>query len=215
QGSWYYPVYASGERLFATDAPVNLGSYSDETADELIKDTKFSSDPEALEKYNDYLAEDLPVLWMPNPVNRVSAFSSDITGISPQDPMLYMYPQDWTRGGAAARGAGATTSSCPAPVPPPMTGLDARSSVPPPDPERKRAADVAVRPPQMRSGSRGRHPGHVPHLPAPAQPPGRRRPERVGPRRHPGPDRCLQPTDGVRPAVRHPVPAVPVAPVLG
>ena len=77
---------------------MNLGSYSDETADELIKDTKFSSDPEALEKYNDYLSEDLPVLWMPNPVNRVSAFKSDITGISPQDPMLYMYPQDWTRG---------------------------------------------------------------------------------------------------------------------
>lgn len=97
QGSWYYPVYASGERLFASDAPVNLGSYSDEKADELIKATKFSSDPAALEKYNDYLAEDLPVLWMPNPVNRVSAFKSDIEGISPQDPMLYMYPQDWSR----------------------------------------------------------------------------------------------------------------------
>src|SRR5699024_8130584 len=40
-------------------------------------------------------------------------------------------------------GAGATTSSCPAPVPPPMTGLDARSSVPPPPPGRERAADVA------------------------------------------------------------------------
>ncbi|MGP5266148.1 peptide ABC transporter substrate-binding protein [Brachybacterium alimentarium] len=98
QGSWYYPVYASGERLFATDAPVNLGSYSDETADELIDATRFSSDPEALQEYNDYLAEDLPVLWMPNPVNKVSAFSEDLTGISPQNPMLRMYPQDWTRG---------------------------------------------------------------------------------------------------------------------
>lgn len=98
QGSWYYPVYASGERLFATGAPVNLGLYSDEKADELINATKFSSDPQALEEYNDYLAEDLPVLWMPNPVNRVSAFSEDIEGISPQDPMLGMHPEDWSRG---------------------------------------------------------------------------------------------------------------------
>src|SRR5690606_28748582 len=80
QGSWYYPVYASGERLFATDAPVNLGRYSNKTADELIDATQFSSDPQALQDYNDFLAEDLPVLWMPNPVNRISAFSSDIQG---------------------------------------------------------------------------------------------------------------------------------------
>lgn len=97
EGSWYYPVYASGERLFATNAPVNLGRYSDPKADELINATQFSSDTAALDEYNDYLAEDLPVLWLPNPVNRISAYSSDIKGISPQDPMLTMYPQDWTR----------------------------------------------------------------------------------------------------------------------
>lgn len=95
QSSWYYPVYASGERLFASDAPVNLGSYSDEKADELIEASMRSDDPAALQEYNDYLAEDLPVLWMPNPVNRVSAWKSSIEGISPQDPMLYIYPQDW------------------------------------------------------------------------------------------------------------------------
>ena len=50
-----------------------------------------------MKDYNDFLAEDLPVLWMPNPVNRVSAYKSDISGIDPQDPMLGMYPQDWTR----------------------------------------------------------------------------------------------------------------------
>ncbi len=97
EASWYFPVYASGQRLFATDAPVNLGSYSDAKADELIEKTLRSSDEAAMKEYNDYLAEDLPVLWMPNPVNRVSAFKSDITGISPQEPTLGMYPQDWSR----------------------------------------------------------------------------------------------------------------------
>ncbi len=99
QSSWYYPVYASGERLFQTGAPVNLGSYSDPKADELIEASLRSDDPAALKEYNDYLAEDLPVLWMPNPVNRVSAWKSTIDGISPQDPMLYVRPQDWTHKG--------------------------------------------------------------------------------------------------------------------
>lgn len=95
QSSWYYPVYASGERLFQTGAPVNLGSYSDKKADELIEASMRSDDPKALQSYNDYLAEDLPVLWMPNPVNRVSAWKANIEGIAPQDPMLYIFPQDW------------------------------------------------------------------------------------------------------------------------
>ena len=95
QASWYFPPYASGERLFATDAPVNLGSYSDAEADKLIDATQFSSDPAAMDAYNKYLAEDLPVLWMPNPVAQISAWKKNITGISPQEPTLEMYPQDW------------------------------------------------------------------------------------------------------------------------
>lgn len=95
QGSWYYPVYASGERLFATDAPVNLGSYSNEEADQMIEATTFSDDDAALQTYNDFLAKDLPVLWVPNPVYQVSAYRSNLEGVSPQDPMNLMYPEDW------------------------------------------------------------------------------------------------------------------------
>lgn len=97
QGSWYYPVDATGERLFATDAPVNLGLYSDAKADELIEATQFSNDENAVAEYNKYLAEDLPVLWMPNPVYQISAFKSDLKGVTPQDPMNLMYPEDWSR----------------------------------------------------------------------------------------------------------------------
>ncbi|WP_312349359.1 peptide ABC transporter substrate-binding protein [Actinomyces sp.] len=96
QGSWYYPVYASGERLFATDAPVNLGSYSSSEADELIEQTQFSNDDTAMDAYNSFLAEDLPVLWMPNPVYQISAYKSELQGVEPQDPMNLMYPEDWS-----------------------------------------------------------------------------------------------------------------------
>ncbi|WP_336653435.1 MULTISPECIES: peptide ABC transporter substrate-binding protein [unclassified Leucobacter] len=96
QGSWYFPVYASGERLFATDAPVNLGRYSSPEADKLIEASQFASDGSALKDYNAFLAKDLPVLWMPNPVYQVSAFNSKLKGVEPQDPMNLMYPEDWS-----------------------------------------------------------------------------------------------------------------------
>jgi peptide/nickel transport system substrate-binding protein len=96
QGSWYYPAFASGERLFATGAPVNLGSYSNPDADKLIDATQFSSDESALTAYNDFLAKDLPVLWMPNPVYQNSAYRSGLQGVEPQDPMNFMYFQDWS-----------------------------------------------------------------------------------------------------------------------
>lgn len=96
QGSWYYPVYASGERIFQTGAPVNLGGYSNAEADKLIEATQFSSDDSALKAYNEFLAEELPVLWMPNPVYQVSAYNAKLQGIAPQDPMNLMYPEDWS-----------------------------------------------------------------------------------------------------------------------
>ncbi|WP_431901820.1 peptide ABC transporter substrate-binding protein [Nonomuraea sp. bgisy101] len=96
QGSWYYPAFASGERLFATGAPVNLGGYSDPEADRLIEATQFSADEATLKAYNDHLAKDLPVLWMPNPVYQISAFRSDLQGVDPQDPMNGMFFQDWS-----------------------------------------------------------------------------------------------------------------------
>jgi peptide/nickel transport system substrate-binding protein len=96
QGSWYYPAFASGERLFATGAPVNLGSYSNPEADKLIDATQFSTDESTLTAYNDFLAKDLPVLWMPNPVYQISAYRSGLQGVEPQDPMNSSFFQDWS-----------------------------------------------------------------------------------------------------------------------
>ncbi|MBN6051573.1 peptide ABC transporter substrate-binding protein, partial [Nonomuraea sp. RK-328] len=96
QGSWYYPAFASGERLFQTGAPVNLGSYSNPEADKLIEQAQFSADASALTEYNAFLAKDLPVLWMPNPVYQISAYKAGLQGVDPQDPMNLMYFQDWS-----------------------------------------------------------------------------------------------------------------------
>ena len=95
QTSWGYPIYASGERLFATKAPVNLGQYSSEKADELITASTKSSDANALAEYNDYLAEDLPVLWMPNPYYQITAVKSGLD-LGAIDATGDTWPEDWS-----------------------------------------------------------------------------------------------------------------------
>jgi peptide/nickel transport system substrate-binding protein len=94
QGSWYYPAYPSGEQIFATNAGVNLGSYSDATADNLIQQTTSSSSASAMQQYSAYLAQNLPVIWVPNPDYQVSAIKDTLGGVV-QNPLATMNPQQW------------------------------------------------------------------------------------------------------------------------
>ncbi|GAA0464224.1 peptide ABC transporter substrate-binding protein [Streptomyces olivaceiscleroticus] len=94
QGSWYFPVNPSGEQLFATGAPSNMGNWSDPETDRLIKATEFSDDPGALRDYGHRVAAQLPVLWTPNPAYQVSVIRNDLRGID-QNPTLTLAPQDW------------------------------------------------------------------------------------------------------------------------
>jgi peptide/nickel transport system substrate-binding protein len=94
QGSWYYPAYPSGEQIFATGAGVNLGSYSSTEADQLIQETNSSSSSSAMQAYSAYLAENLPVIWVPNPDYQVSAIKNTLGGVV-QNPLATMNPQQW------------------------------------------------------------------------------------------------------------------------
>ncbi|MER7394074.1 peptide ABC transporter substrate-binding protein [Streptomyces sp. NPDC000151] len=94
QGSWYFPVNPSGEQLFATGAPSNMGNWSDPATDRLIKATEFSDDPGAMRDYGRRVAAQLPVLWTPNPAYQVSVIRNDLRGID-QNPTLTLAPQDW------------------------------------------------------------------------------------------------------------------------
>ena len=95
QTSWGFPIYASGERLFATGAPVNLGQYSNPEADKLIEESTRSTAPDALQAYNDYLAEDLPVLWMPNPYYQITAVKKTLD-LGELDATGDTWPEDWS-----------------------------------------------------------------------------------------------------------------------
>jgi peptide/nickel transport system substrate-binding protein len=98
QGSWYFPAYPSGEQIFGTGATSNLGSYSDPEADRLIAASTSSADHDSMKAYGDYLARELPVIWLPNPVYQISAIKKNVRGVT-QDPLAAMQPQRWSVGG--------------------------------------------------------------------------------------------------------------------
>ncbi|MEV0321432.1 peptide ABC transporter substrate-binding protein [Streptomyces sp. NPDC050658] len=93
-GSWYYPLNPSGEQLFSTGASANFGNYSDKRADRIIRGAQYSPDMKAVHEYGEYLAERLPVMWMPNPAYQVSVIRNDLRGIG-QNPTVTFAPQDW------------------------------------------------------------------------------------------------------------------------
>lgn len=94
-GSWYFDAYPTGDHLFADGVKWNCGQYVDQKAFQIINDTLVSSDPTAAQQYSSYLAQNLPVLWMPNPVYQVSVVSNQLD-IGTQDPAGDFYPEKWS-----------------------------------------------------------------------------------------------------------------------
>jgi peptide/nickel transport system substrate-binding protein len=83
-----------GAILFGSDGPSNLGSYSNPKADALIGQLG-SGGISAFHAYENYLAGQLPGLWMPQADTQISAVSNKLHGVLPQDPLNNIYPEDW------------------------------------------------------------------------------------------------------------------------
>jgi peptide/nickel transport system substrate-binding protein len=83
-----------GAILFGSNGPSNLGGYSNPTADSLINELG-SGGLSALYTYQDYLAKQLPGLWMPQADTAIAAVNSKLRGVYPLDPLENLYPQDW------------------------------------------------------------------------------------------------------------------------
>jgi peptide/nickel transport system substrate-binding protein len=84
----------TGEPLYQTGASSNSGGYSDPTMDSLINQTHTSSSIDVFHTYANYTANQLPVLWMPWPVNTV-AVSSGLHNVT-QNPLSMFFPEYWT-----------------------------------------------------------------------------------------------------------------------
>jgi len=70
----------TGEELFQTGAGSNSGSYSDKTNDSNILATNTTQAP--LTDYENYLAEQLPVIYQPNAASLLSEIKHGLSGVT-------------------------------------------------------------------------------------------------------------------------------------
>ena len=71
------------------------GGYCDPQAESDILATETSSNVQAMYTYEDYLAKNLPVVWLPVSDAQLSEINKDLKGTGPQDPLLQIYPENW------------------------------------------------------------------------------------------------------------------------
>jgi len=93
-GSWYFPAFPTGDRLFASDGGSNFGNYHNAEVDRLVNKTTTSDDPKAMQEYSAALAKDLPVIWLPEPDYQISVVKDGLGGFS-QDSLANFHPAQW------------------------------------------------------------------------------------------------------------------------
>jgi peptide/nickel transport system substrate-binding protein len=87
--------YPSGGELFGTGSSANFGSYSSSQATALINATHTSPNPQAaLDAYQNFMVQQLPVIYQPSPDYAISLISSKLGGVT-QNPYLDLTPENW------------------------------------------------------------------------------------------------------------------------
>jgi peptide/nickel transport system substrate-binding protein len=96
-GGWIYApdYFPTGDEIFATGAGNNNGAFSDPKLDQLIAQTTTDNSLKAIQQYEDYGAQDLPVLWTPVAQGQLSEIRTSLHGTGPQDPIFNLTPENW------------------------------------------------------------------------------------------------------------------------
>jgi peptide/nickel transport system substrate-binding protein len=85
--------YPTGEAMFQTGAGSNFGAYSDPVNDANILATRVG--PAPLTTYENYLAEQLPVLFQPGQASALTEVHKGLSGVTPQNPLGSLNPENW------------------------------------------------------------------------------------------------------------------------
>ena len=101
-GGWVYSpdYFPTGEELFETGASSNPGYYNSPEANRLIQatntDATTAGEIKALDTYENYLAKQLPVVWIPTAPLQLTMYKSSLKGVLPQGVFDEIYPEDYT-----------------------------------------------------------------------------------------------------------------------
>ena len=96
-GGWTFvpDYYPTGETLFLSGSGANSGGFTNAQNDSLINDTLTSNSVQPLYTWQDYLAQQIPVIWQPNGVYQLTEVVSNLGGVTPQSSTLNINPEDW------------------------------------------------------------------------------------------------------------------------
>jgi peptide/nickel transport system substrate-binding protein len=99
-GEWplgWTPYVETGGNTFYCGATSNYGAYCTKPVmDAMINANHESSQPiAALKKWENYMSKQQIQIYMPMPAYRVVAYKANLHGVTPLDPYLQIYPQDW------------------------------------------------------------------------------------------------------------------------
>jgi peptide/nickel transport system substrate-binding protein len=96
-GGWsFVPDYLpTGEALFECGAIANSGGYCNKTNDANIQKTLTSDNLQAMYTYQNFLAQQLPVMFQPNGVYTLTEVANNLKGVTPQNPTLAFNPENW------------------------------------------------------------------------------------------------------------------------
>ncbi len=104
-GGWVYgpDYFPTGGEIFAPGAGSNAGYYSSTINDQNMSRTHTaptaSAETQALYTYEDYLATQLPDVWLPTNPTELTVYKSYLRGLVPQGVFAEVYPQDYSFGG--------------------------------------------------------------------------------------------------------------------
>ncbi|MGH7667008.1 MAG: ABC transporter substrate-binding protein, partial [Candidatus Dormibacteria bacterium] len=105
-GGWVYApdYFPTGGELFSTGASSNPGDYSDPTNDANIRATHTAAstadETKALFTYQNYLAKQLPVVYVPSLPYQLTMYKSNLKGLIPQGVYDGIYPEDYSLSGS-------------------------------------------------------------------------------------------------------------------
>jgi peptide/nickel transport system substrate-binding protein len=95
EGYLPYSLDPTGASFFNTGGFNNLGGYSSAEENNLIDETEYGSSSSAFDAYEDYTAEQLPWIWLPDPSN-LFVYKKNLAGVTPLNPFSgTLNPEVW------------------------------------------------------------------------------------------------------------------------
>jgi peptide/nickel transport system substrate-binding protein len=90
-----YELDPNGSGLFNTDGVSNYGGYSSPEMDNLINQTEYGASSSAFDAYENYAAQQLPILWLPDP-DFLWLYKKNLAGAFPENPFsVNLQPENW------------------------------------------------------------------------------------------------------------------------